>query len=55
MLARIWSLALHGLDSFPVLVEVSITNGLPAFHVVGLVDAAVRESRGRVTHDPLGR
>jgi len=48
MLARIRSLALHGLDSIPVLVEVSITNGLPAFHVVGLPDAAVRESRERV-------
>ncbi len=48
MLGRIRSLALHGLDSIPVLVEVSITNGLPAFHVVGLPDAAVRESRVRV-------
>ncbi len=48
LLARIRSLALHGLDSIPVLVEVSITNGLPAFHVVGLPDAAVRESRVRV-------
>ncbi len=48
MLARIQSVALSGLESVPVLVEVSITNGLPAFHVVGLPDAAVRESRERV-------
>jgi magnesium chelatase family protein len=48
MLARIQSVALSGLEPVPVLVEVSITNGLPAFHVVGLPDAAVRESRERV-------
>jgi len=48
MLARIRSVALHGLEPVPLLIEVSITNGLPAFHVVGLPDAAVRESRERV-------
>ena len=30
MLARVQSVALSGLESVPVLVEVSITNGLPA-------------------------
>ena len=48
MLATIRSAALRGLEPVPVTIEVSITNGLPAFHVVGLPDAAVRESRERV-------
>jgi len=48
VLATLTSAALCGLDSVPVTIEVSITNGLPAFHVVGLPDAAVRESRERV-------
>ncbi len=48
MLATIKSAALRGLEPVPVTIEVSITNGLPAFHVVGLPDAAVRESRERV-------
>src|SRR5512140_901245 len=48
LLATLRSAALAGLDSVPVTLEVSITNGLPAFHVVGLPDAAVRESRERV-------
>src|SRR5262245_12831913 len=48
VLARIQSVALSGLEPVPVQVEVSVTNGLPAFHVVGLPDAAVRESRERV-------
>lgn len=48
MLATLTSAALAGLDSVPVTIEVSITNGLPAFHLVGLPDAAVREARERV-------
>ena len=48
MLATIRSAALVGLEPAPVTIEVSITNGLPAFHVVGLPDAVVRESRERV-------
>jgi magnesium chelatase family protein len=46
--AVIRSAALSGLDAVPVQIEVSMTNGLPAFHIVGLPDAAVRESRERV-------
>ncbi|MGH7724080.1 MAG: YifB family Mg chelatase-like AAA ATPase [Candidatus Eiseniibacteriota bacterium] len=48
MHAVIRSAALCGLDPVPVQIEVSMTNGLPAFHIVGLPDAAVRESRERV-------
>src|SRR5690606_3236174 len=37
-----------GLQAFAVRVEVHVGPGLPAFHVVGLTDAGVRESRERV-------
>ncbi len=48
MVARIMSCALIGLEGVLVTVEVDIAGGLPAFHVVGLGDAAVQESRERV-------
>ncbi|MFN8131359.1 MAG: YifB family Mg chelatase-like AAA ATPase [Solirubrobacteraceae bacterium] len=48
MLARVATFALDGLDCRPVTVEVDVRPGLPAFTVVGLGDAAVRESRERV-------
>jgi magnesium chelatase family protein len=46
--ARIPSCALWGLEAAPVTVEVDVANGLPAFTVVGLPDAAVSEARERV-------
>jgi magnesium chelatase family protein len=48
VLARVLSFAIDGLDSRPVLVEVDLRPGLPAFTIVGLGDLAVRESRERV-------
>ena len=48
MLARIPSATLHGVDGRSVSVEVHVSSGLPGFTVVGLPDAAVRESRDRV-------
>ena len=48
MLARTRTLALQGVDALPVDVEIDIHRGLPAFSLVGLPDAAVRESRERV-------
>ncbi len=48
MLASIPSATLHGVDGRPVSVEVHVSAGLPGFTVVGLPDAAVRESRDRV-------
>ncbi|MGO9342582.1 MAG: magnesium chelatase domain-containing protein [Acidimicrobiales bacterium] len=47
MLACIPSATLLGVGR-PVAVEVHVSNGLPGFTVVGLPDAAVRESRDRV-------
>jgi magnesium chelatase family protein len=48
VIASIPSAVLLGVDGRLVRVEVHVTNGLPAFTVVGLPDAAVRESRDRV-------
>jgi len=46
--ATIPSATLLGVEGRPVAVEVHVTNGLPAFAIVGLPDAACRESRDRV-------
>ena len=48
MIATIPSAVLVGVDGTRVSVEVHVSNGLPGFTVVGLPDAAVRESRDRV-------
>ena len=48
MLARVQSCAVVGLDAEPVQVEVDITTGLERVTLVGLPDAAVRESSERV-------
>ena len=48
MLAKIKSYGLYGLDGFMVTVEVDVSNGLTACDIVGLPDAAVRESRERI-------
>ena len=48
MYANITSFGVSGVGGYPVTVEVNISNGLPAFDVVGLPDAAVKESRERV-------
>ena len=48
MLSKINSMGLNGIDGYLVGVETDIGNGLPAFDVVGLPDAAVKESRERV-------
>ncbi|PWL82160.1 MAG: magnesium chelatase [Clostridia bacterium] len=48
MFASVQSLGLFGIDGFPVTTEADISQGLPSFELVGLPDAAVRESRDRV-------
>lgn len=49
MLARTICFALQGVDGRPVRVETDVSGGLGGFAMVGLPDAAVRESRDRVT------
>ena len=48
MLACLTSAAVLGIEACAVHVEVDVSFGLPAFTVVGLPDAALRESRDRV-------
>ena len=48
MFAKVKSQGLYGLNSFDVIVEADISSGLPRFDVVGLPDAAIKESRERV-------
>jgi magnesium chelatase family protein len=48
MLARVWSCATIGIEGHFVEVEADLGVGLPTFTIVGLPDAAVRESRERV-------
>ena len=48
MLAKLLSAAIVGLEADLVSVEVDIVNGQPYFALVGLPDAAVRESKDRV-------
>lgn len=48
MFARVLSGTVYGVEGHLVQVEVDISPGLPFFEIVGLPDAAVRESRDRV-------
>jgi len=48
MLSIIQSIGLLGMEGHIIEVEVDVSNGLPSFTVVGLPDAAVRESTERV-------
>jgi len=48
MLSKITSFALNGLDGVPVEVETDINKGMVAYDLVGLPDAAVKESKERV-------
>ena len=46
--AKAGSVAIVGLDGYPVEVEVAIASGLPQFTLVGLPDASIQEARERV-------
>ena len=48
MVDKVYSMGLFGMQAFPVEVEADLSSGLPAFDLVGLPDAAVKESRDRV-------
>jgi magnesium chelatase family protein len=48
MVARVRTVAFHGVEVVDVEAQVTLTAGLPAFAIVGLPDKAVAESRERV-------
>jgi len=49
MVALVHSGAVLGIDGYPVEVEVNLSQGLPGMSIVGLPDAAVKESSDRVS------
>ena len=48
MVVKCTSFGINGIDGYKVEVEASSRSGLPAFDLVGLPDAAVKESKDRV-------
>ena len=48
MVCSVSSLGLHGIHGYQVSAECDLSNGLPAFSIVGLPDTAVSEARDRV-------
>jgi len=48
MTTSIFSCSFNGIEGSIIEVEAHISNGLPAFHIVGLGDASVQESRERI-------
>lgn len=48
MLAKVHSCTLLGIKGIPLEIEVDISDGLPAFDIIGLPDASVREAKERV-------
>ncbi len=48
MLSKVYSGCVTGMEAASVDVEIDISGGLPAFSVIGLPDASIRESRDRI-------
>ncbi len=48
MLSSLMSMGIAGIQGYPVTVEAFCADGMPMFEIVGLPDAAVKESRERV-------
>lgn len=48
MYSQVRSMGISGINGYAVTVECFITNGLPAFEIVGLPDASVKEAKERV-------
>lgn len=48
MVVKVNSLGLFGLTTYTVEIEADLSHGIPSFEIVGLPDAAVKESRDRV-------
>lgn len=48
MLSKLKSFGLIGISGYPVDVEIDLNNGLPAYSVVGLPDASIKEGKDRI-------
>ncbi len=49
MPAKIFSAATIGIDAIPVETEVDVSSGIHAFHIIGLADKAIDESKERIS------
>ena len=48
MISIVKSMSLHGLEGYPIEVQVDVSAGLPCFEIVGLPDTSIREAKERV-------
>ncbi len=48
MFSSVKSIGIFGIDTYMLQIEADVSGGLPSFDIVGLPDAAVKESRDRV-------
>ena len=48
MFTKLKSIAIYGIDSYEIDVEIDISNGMGSFDIVGLPDTSIKESRDRV-------
>ena len=48
MISIVKSMSLHGLEGYPIEVQVDVAGGLPCFEIVGLPDTSIREAKERV-------
>ena len=48
MFAALKSVGLFGINSYMIEAEADVSGGLPSFDLVGLPDAAIKESRDRI-------
>ncbi len=48
MFSRVKGIGIFGINSYMIEIEADVSGGLPAFDIVGLPDATVKESRDRV-------
>lgn len=48
MLSEIYTAGLMGIDGFKVQTQTYISNGMPAFEIVGLPDASIKEAKERI-------
>ena len=52
MVSNIFSMGLIGMDAYAIKIEADLMTAIPAFEVVGLPDASVKESRDRHSGPP---
>jgi magnesium chelatase family protein len=48
MFSKVFSVSVNGLSGNKIDVELDVSNGMPAFNIVGLPDTAIQESKERV-------